>query len=303
MKELVVVSGKGGTGKTSLVACFAALARKKVLADCDVDAADLHLILEPVIERDEVFKAGKKAEIIADKCTACGHCYELCAFDAISRDGPSNSFVPATFRIDPVACEGCGLCYYFCAEDAIRFEQAEAGRWFVSDTRFGPLVHARLNPGEENSGKLVSMVRDQAHMLVKTHDLELIIIDGPPGISCPVIASITGADLALVVTEPTLSGIHDLERVRKLTMHFSVPTLVCINKSDINPELAERIERQAKELDMQVIARLSYDPAVTEAQIKKLSVVEFTQRPITGQIKALWEAVRTCLEVHAGSTP
>ena len=302
MKELVVISGKGGTGKTSLVACFAALASKKVLADCDVDAADLHLVLEPRIERNEVFQAGKKAAINAEQCTACGHCQELCAFQVISLDGASNSSVPATYRIDPVACEGCGLCYHFCPAGAVSFEPADTGRWFVSDTRFGHLVHARLHPGEENSGKLVTKVRSQARQLAETHGLDLVIIDGPPGIGCPVIASLAGTSLALVVTEPTLSGIHDLVRVRKLTMHFDIPTLVCINKYDINLELTERIESQGKELDMEVVARLPYDPAVTEAQIQKLSVVEFTHNPIADQIRALWEAVFSSLEVHAEST-
>jgi len=299
---VAIASGKGGTGKTSLVACFAALARKKVLADCDVDAADLHLVLEPEIKRSEVFQAGKKAAISAERCTACGHCRELCAFEAISQDGPPTSSGQASYRIDPVACEGCGLCYHFCPAGAVSFEPADSGRWFVSDTRFGHLVHARLHPGEENSGKLVTMVRNQARQLAHTSGLDLVIIDGPPGIGCPVIASLSGTSLALVVTEPTLSAIHDLVRVRKLTMHFDIPTLVCINKYDINFELTEQIERKGRELDMEVIARLPYDPAVTEAQIEKLSVVEFTPNPIADQIKSLWDAVHSRLEVHAEST-
>ncbi|MBN2288406.1 MAG: ATP-binding protein [Candidatus Glassbacteria bacterium] len=291
MKELVVISGKGGTGKTSIVASFAALARDKVLADCDVDAADLHLVLNPEVERSEEFKAGKQARVIPDKCAACGRCLELCAFEAVSFDGPGTEAVAKTCRIDPVACEGCGVCAHFCPAAAIELEEVVAGQWFVSRTRFGPLVHARLGVAEENSGKLVSLVRSQARRLAAEKGLDLVVIDGPPGIGCPVIASITGASLVLVVTEPTLSALHDLERVRQLTGHFGIPTAVCINKYDLNERLSRRIERIAAGLDARVIGKVRYDNAVTRAQLMRSSVVEYTGGLVSSQIGELWREV------------
>ena len=223
VKELVVISGKGGTGKTSIVASFAALTEKVVLADCDVDAADLHLVLEPKVMRRESFSGGKRARIRTEHCIACGKCEALCQFDAIDFDGPSNGKLDKTFRIDPIACEGCGVCAWFCAENAIEFAPAVNGEWYVSDTRHGPMVHAKLGIAEENSGKLVSTVRKEAGAIAQQRGLELVLIDGSPGIGCPVIASITGADLVLIVTEPTLSGLHDLGRVADVARHFEIP--------------------------------------------------------------------------------
>lgn len=243
--ELVVISGKGGTGKTSIVASFAALAEKVVLADCDVDAADLHLVLNPTVVKREKFSGGSRARIMPGHCTACGKCEEICRFNAIYFDGPGNGKVEKTYRIDPIACEGCGVCAWFCEENAIEFGPVVNGEWFISDTRCGPMVHARLGVAEENSGKLVSLVRTQAKKIADDRRLDLVIIDGAPGIGCPVIASITGADLVLVVTEPTLSGMHDLERVVDLTKHFGIETLVCVNKWDLNEEIASQIETQA----------------------------------------------------------
>jgi MinD superfamily P-loop ATPase len=291
MKEIVVISGKGGTGKTSIVASFAALAEEKVLADCDVDAADLHLILAPRIERQEAFKAGRQARIISDRCTGCGKCEELCAFKAVFVNGPGSEAAEKKYRIDPVACEGCGVCYHFCPSAAIEFEEVEAGQWFISDTRYGPLVHARLGIAEENSGKLVSIVRSEARRLAEEKGLDKVIIDGPPGIGCPVIASITGADLVLVVTEPTLSGLHDLERVRKLTNHFGIRTLVCVNKHDLNPGLTARIEQTANDMGARVIGKIPYDNAVTKAQIMISSVVEYTGGLVSQEINSLWRQV------------
>lgn len=288
VKELVVISGKGGTGKTSIVASFASLAEKKVLADCDVDAADLHLVLEPKIIRREKFSGGSRARIMPGHCIACGKCQEICRYDAIYYDGPGNGKVDKTFRVDPIACEGCGVCEYFCAENAIEFAPAVNGEWLVSDTRCGPMVHARLGVAEENSGKLVSLVRSQAKKIAEERGLDLVIIDGSPGIGCPVIASITGADLVLVVTEPTLSGIHDLERISVLTRHFSIPTVVCINKYDLNEELSSQIEAKSAELNARVVGKICYDPAVTKAQIMKASIVEYTGSLISQQIKSLW---------------
>ena len=295
VKELVVISGKGGTGKTSIVASFAALAEKAVLADCDVDAADLHLVLEPTVVKREKFSGGSRARIKPGHCTACGKCEEICRFDAIYFDGPGNGKVNKTYRIDPIACEGCGVCAWFCEENAIEFGPVVNGEWFVSDTRCGPMVHAKLGVAEENSGKLVSIVRTQAKSTAEDRKLDLVIIDGAPGIGCPVIASITGADLVLVVTEPTLSGLHDLQRVADLTNHFRIETLVCINKCDLNPDVASQIETQALQRGLKVAAKVRYDRAVTEAQIKKLSVVEYAVNGVVGEIRELWAKVREAL--------
>ena len=295
MKELVVISGKGGTGKTSIIASFAALAEKAVLADCDVDAADLHLVLDPNIVKREKFSGGSRARIKSGHCTACGKCEELCRYDAIYFDGPGNGKVGKTYRIDPIACEGCGVCDWFCDENAIEFGPVVNGEWFISDTRCGPMVHARLGVAEENSGKLVSVVRTQAKQIAEDRKLDLVLIDGSPGIGCPVIASIAGADLVLVVTEPTLSGMHDLKRVADLTKHFGIKTLVCVNKWDLNDNMAAQIETQVLQRGLKLAGRVRYDRAVTEAQIKKLSVVEYSSNGIAGNIKHLWTNVRISL--------
>ncbi len=300
MKEVVVISGKGGTGKTSIVACFASLAKKAAIADCDVDAADLHLILEPRIIKREKFSGGSRARIMPGHCTACGKCEELCRFDAIFFDGPGNGKVETTFRIDPIACEGCGVCAYFCAENAIEFAPAVNGEWFVSDTRCGPMVHARLGVAEENSGKLVTLVRTQANKIAEARGLDLVLIDGSPGIGCPVIASITGADLVLIVTEPTLSGLHDLQRAADLTNHFGIETLVCINKWDLNPELTRRIEAAVAQRALTVAGKVRYDKAVTLAQIRRLSVVEHTANGVAGEIRQLWTNLRESLAAKKG---
>ena len=295
MKELVVISGKGGTGKTSIVASFAALAENAVLADCDVDAADLHLVVEPKIVKRVKFSGGSRARIRAGHCTACGKCEEVCRFDAIYFDGPGNGRIDRTYRIDPIACEGCGVCHWFCAEHAIEFAPAVNGEWFVSDTRCGTMVHAKLGVAEENSGKLVSLVRKQAQQIAAGRKLDLVLIDGSPGIGCPVIASITGADLVLVVTEPTLSGMHDLERVADLTRHFGIDTIVSVNKWDLNKQITAQIEGQARQRGFGLAGNVRYDRAVTAAQIKRRSVVEYTDDGIAYDIRTLWTAVRTCL--------
>ena len=300
VKELVVISGKGGTGKTSIVASFAALAEKVVLADCDVDAADLHLVLEPTIARRESFSGGKRARIKSGDCTACGKCEEICRFDAIYFDKTGNAKADKTFRIDPIACEGCGVCAWFCPENAIEFAPAVNGEWYVSDTRHGPMVHARLGIAEENSGKLVSTVRKEAGAIARQRGLGLVLIDGSPGIGCPVIASITGADMVLIVTEPTLSGLHDLGRVADVARHFDIPGMVCVNKWDLNPDIASEIERHAQERGLAVAGRVRYDRTVTEAQIRKKSVVEYQQDGCAGDIRQVWMVVHGELsKVHA----
>jgi MinD superfamily P-loop ATPase len=289
IKELVVVSGKGGTGKTSLTASFAVLAGHAVIADCDVDAADLHLILVPQVRYRHEFKSGHEAVIRVEKCLGCGECMKNCRFDAVRTSGDGTG-VPV-YSIDPVSCEGCGVCVCFCPTHAIDFPERVCGEWMVSETRCGSMVHARLGVAAENSGKLVSTVRREARRIAEEHGNGLIIVDGPPGIGCPVISSVTGASLVLAVTEPTVSGEHDLERLIALTRHFSVPTAVCVNKWDINPGMTEAIERKALEAGARVVGRIRYDSAVTSAQLRELAVVE-TEAPSAGDIRHVWEKLK-----------
>lgn len=291
MKELVVISGKGGTGKTSIAASFASLAQDTVLADCDVDAADLHLILNPKIKQSFDFIGGKQATIIAEKCAACGKCKELCKFDAVSLSGPANDVVEKTFLIDPISCEGCKVCVQFCPAGAIKFEDCINGQWFISDTRFGPMVHARLGIAEENGGKLVTLIRKEAKRISEEQEKDFLIIDGSPGIGCPVIASVTGADMALIVTEPSLSGKHDLDRAAQLTSNFQIPTLVCINKADINPEISDQIERDAQSRGLKVAGKVRYDNAFTKAQIAESTIIEYTDGAVSEDIKVLWRNI------------
>jgi MinD superfamily P-loop ATPase len=289
VKEVVVLSGKGGTGKTSIVGCFAALASSKVLADCDVDAADLHLLLKPSVKEKKEFWSGQTALIIDEKlCSQCGMCETVCRFNAIK-----------DFVVSPLTCEGCAFCTYVCPEHCIAMKERMAGHWFVSDTRHGPLVHAQLGIAEENSGKLVTVVRNYARILAKRENLSHIIIDGPPGLGCPVISSLSGVNLALLVTEPTLSGMHDLERVIGLCQHFHVPAMVCINKYDVNEENSRRIVEQCKTQGIEVAAQIPFDTSVTEALIRGLSVVEYSHNGVAKQIEALWESVLKRLEERA----
>ncbi len=291
MKEIVIISGKGGTGKTSLTAAFGSLAQDAVLADCDVDAADLHLVIDPKIARQSDFSGGRLAAIDPHKCTGCGKCAALCRFDAITLDGPGNDVAGKTYRVDPIACEGCKVCVEFCPVGAIAFEPAINGQWFVSETRFGPMVHARLGIAQENSGKLVTLIRREAKHIAEEQHKRLLIVDGSPGIGCPVIASITGADVVLIVTEPTLSGLHDLERVGQLTRNFGIKTLVCINKADINPQMSNQIAEQAQTQGLTMIGQLPYDDAFTKAQIMKATLIEYTGGEIADKIKTLWRQV------------
>jgi MinD superfamily P-loop ATPase len=280
MKEIVVLSGKGGTGKTSIVASFAALAQSKVLADCDVDAADLHLLLKPKVKEEKEFWSGRVAFIDKEKCTECGLCQELCRFGAIK-----------DFEVDPVSCEGCGFCYQVCPVDAITMKDSMSGQSFISETKYGYLCHARLGIAQENSGKLVALVRQNAKLIAERDNLDYIITDGPPGIGCPVISSLSGANLALVVTEPTLSGIHDLERVIGVCRHFGVPVLVCVNKYDLNEDNASRIEGYCDSQGIKVAAKISFDNVMTEAIVHGLPVVEYCDGKVTQQIEDLWQIV------------
>ncbi|MCP4610859.1 MAG: (4Fe-4S)-binding protein [Planctomycetes bacterium] len=291
MKEFVVISGKGGTGKTSIVASFAGLAKNAVFADCDVDAADLHLVLEPKIKQKSNFSGGKRAAIVADKCSSCGKCQELCRFDAIHLNGEANDIVEKTFTVDPIACEGCKVCVEFCPVEAIEFNESVNGQWFISDTRFGPMVHAKLGIAEENSGKLVTLIRKEAKRIATEEEKKLIIVDGSPGIGCPVIASITGADLVLIITEPTLSGKHDLDRVADLAASFGIPTLLCVNKSDLNQEITAQIIEEAGNRGIKLAGKIRYDKAFTKAQIMKATVIEYTGGWVSEEIKTLWRNV------------
>ncbi len=298
MKELVIISGKGGTGKTSLTACFAVLSDNAVFADCDVDAADLHLILEPRVKRREDFSGGRRARILTGHCIACAKCEEICRFDAVFFDGPGNGRYEKTFRIDPIACEGCGVCARFCAENAIEFKEVVNGKWFISETRRGPMVHAELGPGEENSGKLVTLVRNEAKKIAESDDRDLVIIDGSPGIGCPVIASVTGADMAVAVTEPTLSGLHDLGRVFDLTNHFNIKTMACINKWDLNREMTQKIVRFCEEHGIEIAGKIRYDAELTKAQIAKKSMVEYNKQAGSSQdIISVWNSIGERLDL------
>jgi MinD superfamily P-loop ATPase len=288
MKELVIISGKGGTGKTCLTAAFSSLAGNKVLCDADVDAADLHLITNPGIKEKHDFQSGHTAVIQRDKCSECGLCRDLCQWNAIS-DG---------FEVDSLECEGCGVCVYFCPEKAVDFPVNTCGEWFISDTRFGPMVHARLGIAEENSGRLVSLVRQEARKLAEKERLDLIITDGPPGVGCPVIAAVGGASAVLIVAEPTISGHHDMERVVQLTAHFNVPAMVCVNKFDLNLEFTRMIERDAGENGLTWLGKIPFDPIFTKAMVQAQTIFEYDGNSITGRaVREIWKRVSLNLEL------
>ncbi len=288
MKELVVISGKGGTGKTSITASFAVLAGRPVVADCDVDAADLHLVLSPVVRERHEFHSGHEAVIQPAQCNGCGACMSVCRFGAVVLHGDGQG--EPIYSVDPLACEGCGVCVHVCPAEAIEFPERRCGSWMISQTRCGPMVHARLGAAAENSGKLVSVVRQEARRIAEQGQHDIVIIDGPPGIGCPVIASVTGAALVLIVTEPTVSGEHDLERVFALTRHFCIPTAVCVNKWDLNPEATQRIEEKTIELGGHIAGRIRYDRSVTRAQLEEKAAVELDS-PAGADIRELWKTL------------
>ena len=288
VKEIVIISGKGGTGKTSLMAAFSSLAKNKVLCDADVDAADLHLIVDPTIIRHTDFKSGNTARINQNLCTECGLCRQLCRWNCISE----------LYQIDSIGCEGCGVCVYFCPESAVEFPENTCGEWFCSDTRFGPMVHARLGIAEENSGKLVTMVRQEARKLAEKKNLDLILTDGPPGVGCPVIASIGGASAVVIVTEPTVSGKHDMARAVQLADHFKVPVMICINKFDLNLELTRDIEKYAEEKSIPCLGRIPFDPMFTEAMIQAQTVLEYGNgSKVNQEVKAIWQKIEKLLKI------
>jgi MinD superfamily P-loop ATPase len=279
MKQIVVISGKGGTGKTVITGAFAALAKNKVMADCDVDAADLHLLLAPDIKERHDFRSGLSAFIDKKKCIKCGKCRQICRFDAITDN----------LDVDPVACEGCAFCSYICPAGAIKMQENLAGEWYISETRFGPMVHAKLGIAEENSGKLVSLVRKQAKELAEKNNCDWVIVDGAPGVGCPVIASLSGIDCAVVVTEPTLSGLHDALRVVEVTRHFNVPSKLVINKYDLNTDMSDKIEKHCRENGIELIGRVRFNKSVVRAMVEGKTIMEYEDSSVKDEIKAIWE--------------
>ena len=283
MKQVVIISGKGGTGKTIISAAIATLAQNKVMADCDVDAANLYLLLQPEVQEKQLFSGGKKALIDTEKCTRCQACVDTCRFDAITDNNAEE------IAIDPISCEGCGVCSHICPADAIRMEKALSGEWYISQTKYGPFVHARLGIGEENSGKLVTEVKKKAKEIAEKHDLDWVIVDGPPGIGCPVIASLSGADLALVVTEPSLSGIHDMERVVQMARHFQIKSACCINKYDINLGNTKQIENWCDQESIPLLGKIPYNAKVSESMVQGIPLTEYTHNSVSKEILNMWQ--------------
>lgn len=286
MKEIVVISGKGGTGKTSVMASLAHCAQPVVMADCDVDAADLHLLLQPDVQETKDFVSGVKPVLNPDACIQCGKCIDVCEFDAISDD----------FVIHPLDCEGCGVCAHFCPTDAIQLEDRLCGEWHQSKTRLGPMVHARLFPAEENSGKLITLLRKTAKELAEKAGLELILIDGSPGIGCPVISSVTNADYLVIVTEPSVSGIHDLKRVCDLIKHFKLKAGIIINKADLDEGMKETIYALSSEIDVPVLGELPYDLVFTQAMVEGKILMEYAEGAIPEKIKEIYQKITRELE-------
>lgn len=289
MKQLVVISGKGGTGKTIISAAFATLAQNKVMVDCDVDAANLYLLLHPEIQERHQFIGGKKASLNLEKCTQCGECLSICRFSAIEEDNEGEVI------IDPISCEGCAVCSHICPVQAIEMEDNISGEWFISRTKYGPFVHARLGIAEENSGKLVTEVRKKAKQMAEQSKADFVIIDGPPGIGCPVIASLSGTDMALVVTEPTLSGIHDMERVVQMAHHFRIQTACCINKHDINMRITKRIEDWCQKNSIPLVGKIHFDEEVTKSMVQGVPLTEYSENEASEEIKNMWKKISKVL--------
>ena len=295
MREVLIISGKGGTGKTSLTAAFAHLASDLVICDLDVDAPDLHLLLHPENVTTEDFYSGHTA-VISDRCDACGQCIELCQFDAIQFRQPYP-------YIDPLKCEGCNLCVTLCPSGAIDFPEKHCGHWHLSDTRFGPMVHARLFAGEENSGRLVTFLKREARALAQQEDLDLMLSDGPPGIGCPVISALSGANLAVVVTEPTPSGIHDLKRVIDLCSHFQLPAGIIINKYDLNTANSKEIKSFCTQRQLTVLGELAHNPEFTAAMVCGQTITEYRSEGIAEQLRQIWTSIVNHIDLPQPSLP
>jgi len=282
MKQIVIVSGKGGTGKTSITSAFASIAQNKILVDCDVDAADLFLITQPTILESHEYEGGKIAVLDPEVCTNCGICEELCRFDAIS-------LVDGQTTISEFSCDGCKLCEIACPVDAIKMVENMDSRWFESETRFGPMIHAKLGIGEDNSGKLVTKIRDIANKKAKDQEIETVLIDGPPGIGCPVISTLTGVDVALMVTEPTLSGMHDLNRLIELAKGFKLKSYVLINKYDLNPNISDEIEALCLKEELEVLAKVPFNRDFVDAMVNQKTVVEYApESELSKMLTEVW---------------
>ena len=286
MKQLVVISGKGGTGKTSITAAMAGVGPAKVLADCDVDAADLHLVLTPEILDTQDFYSGELPVVDMSLCTNCGLCAESCRFEAITED----------IKILEERCEGCGVCSFVCPAEAITPEPRRCGVWMKSDTRFGKMIHAALGAGQENSGKLVTHVRGEAAAVAEAEGIDYLLIDGSPGVGCPVIASLTGADMALVVIEPSVSAIHDAKRVYSLTKHFKIPACAVINKAGINPGLEKEVEEFCKEENLPLVGSFPYNSKFTLAQIEKKTIAEYDPEGLGAIVDEVWTKIQKILD-------
>jgi len=306
MKQLVVLSGKGGTGKTSLTAAFAHLASQDryagriILADADVDAANLELVLQPRLLDEQDFKGGQVAVIDQDTCASCGDCVAVCRFDAIFPHPPSfsreergaSSYEGDSYYVDPIACDGCAACVYQCPSESISMHGQVVGKFYVSDSRYGPLYHANLFPGQENSGKLVTLVKQRARLHALDENRELVLVDGPPGIGCPVISATSGADLVLIVAEPTVAGVHDMQRALQTVRHFDVRALVCINKADLYPAGAEQIEAFCRENGIPLAGRIPFDLTVASAMVQGEAVTAYRpDAPASVAIFRIWELV------------
>jgi MinD superfamily P-loop ATPase len=288
MHEIIVISGKGGTGKTSLSGAFARISRDKIICDLDVDAPDLHILLAPQIIAREKFISGNEAIINRDKCTSCGICLEMCRYDAISDTN-------GEYLVQPLRCEGCKVCVSFCPEEAIDFPPRYCGDWYVSSTRFGTMVHAQLFPGAENSGRLVALLRQKAREKAKEEGRDLILCDGAPGIGCPVISSLSGTDLAAIVTEPTPSGLHDLQRVAELCSHFKIKVAVIINKFDLNLEQTDRIEDFCRSNGYELTGKLPHDNMVTEAMVERKVITEINGSRMDSMVREIWDKILSML--------
>jgi MinD superfamily P-loop ATPase len=287
MKEIVVISGKGGTGKTSITASFSYLGGKDlVVADCDVDAADMHLLMKPDFNKAEDFYSGLLAKINPDKCTNCGECAEVCRFDAIP-------LINDQYIVEPLNCEGCGYCPRVCPEEAITMEEQNVGKWYISTTKVGsPMVHARLGIGAENSGKLVAQVKNEAKRIAKEDNKDIVLVDGSPGIGCPVVSSLSGSDFVILVTEPTISGLHDLKRVYQLVKKFNIRTGCIINKSDLNLQVTSEIEYFLKEENIIHISNLPYDETFTKAMINGQTIIEYNDSDLTHTLTDSWDKIK-----------
>ena len=288
--EIVVLSGKGGTGKTSLTAAFAQLSSNRVICDLDVDAPDLHLLLHPEKTKTQTFVSGHEARIMEDRCDACGLCMEVCRFEAISEGNGCPT-------INPFKCEGCKACVAMCPSQAIAFPEKQCGEWYLSTTRFGWMVHAQLFPAEENSGRLVAVLRQTAKALAREKGMDVILSDGPPGIGCPVISSLSGASMAVLITEPTPSGQHDLERVAELCKHFRITAGIVVNKFDLNEDNTAKIESYCVANGLKLLGRLPHDRAMTDAMVAGQTITEYQKNGISRQLEKIWSNIKALVRI------